>query len=289
MPLSLAIKTLLKRTLSDSQRRTLKYLPAKLLWSRDLPRLARWFGTDKEGGHHYTQHYQRHFAPLRRKPLNLLEIGIGGDSSPQRGGQSLRMWKAYFPQARIFGVDIYDKSCHEEPRIKTFRGDQVDAKFLRGLVRQIGTPDIIIDDGSHRNEHVIATFHILFPLLGPNGIYVIEDLQTSYWTQDVGDGWDGSTDLAAPHTSMNFLKSLVDGLNYEEFVADDYTPTYFDRHIVAVHFYHNLVFIYKGLNNEGSNLLGKRFQLDDESSHALHPQTLTSDFAGTVRHPSPPS
>jgi len=57
---------------------------------------------------------------------------------------------------------------------------------------------------------------------------------------------------------MNFFKSLIDGLNYEEFTLDEYVPTYFDRHIVAMHFYHNLVFIYKGLNNEGSSVLRKR-------------------------------
>jgi hypothetical protein len=272
MALSTRIKTLLKSTLSDSQRCAVKHVLAMLLWRHNLLRLARWFGTDKEGAHHYTRHYQRHFAPLRRKRLNVLEIGIGGDASPQRGGQSLRMWKAYFPQARIFGIDIYDKLCHEERRIKTFRGNQADADFLKAVARQIGTIDIIIDDGSHRNEHVIASFRTLFPLLSPNGIYVIEDLQTSYWSQDVGDGWDGSTDLTAPHTSMNFLKSLVDGLNYEEFVADDYTPTYFDRHIVAIHFYHNLAFIYKGLNNEGSNLLGKRFQRQTKSEGTVSEQ-----------------
>jgi hypothetical protein len=62
------------------------------------------------------------------------------------------------------------------------------------------------------------------------------------------------------HTSMNYFKTLVDGLNYEEFTLGEYAPTYFDRHITSMHFYHNLVFIYKGQNNEGSNLYGNRFQ-----------------------------
>jgi demethylmacrocin O-methyltransferase len=71
--------------------------------------------------------------------------------------------------------------------------------------------------------------------------------------------WGGASDLNAPHTSVNFLKSLVDCLNYEEFTLEGYKPSYFDRHIVGMHFYHNLAFIQKGDNDEGSNWLGKRF------------------------------
>ena len=55
--------------------------------------------------------------------------------------------------------------------------------------------------------------------------------------------WVGPKELNASHTSMNFLKTLVDGLNYEEFTLDSYTTTYFDKNIISVYFYHNLVFI----------------------------------------------
>ncbi len=56
---------------------------------------------------------------------------------------------------------------------------------------------------------------------------------------------------------MGFFKKLTDGLNYAEFDRDHFEPSYYDKHIVAMHFYHNIVFIQKGLNNEGSNLLRK--------------------------------
>ncbi len=52
---------------------------------------------------------------------------------------------------------------------------------------------------------------------------------------------------------MGFFKSLVDGLNYEEFIKPGYVPSYYDKNIIAMTFYHNLVFIQKGKNNEGSN------------------------------------
>lgn len=259
MKILTAVKRQLKNKLNDSQKRLAKHFVYSLLYKNDLAKLAVAFGTDKEGDHHYAKHYQRHFEPLRHKKLNILEIGIGEGENPKGGGTSLRMWKVFFPNSRIFGVDIYDKSYHDDHRIKTFKGSQVDEIFLKEVVREIGTVDIIIDDGSHLNEHMIKTFKILFPFLSSNGIYVMEDLQTSYWETFAGQRWDGSKNLAAPHTSMNFLKSLIDGLNHEEFMQDDYAPGYFDRHIVSIHFYHNLAFIYKGLNNEGSNILGKRF------------------------------
>jgi len=227
--------------------RWLQHIVYRMLIGRNLRALATVYYTDKWNDHWYAQHYERHFAPLQKKPLTILEIGVGGEDDPEGGGGSLRMWRTYFPKGRIYGIDIFDKSLHNERRIKTFHGSQVDEEFFDKVVAEIGRPDIVIDDGSHRNEHVIKTFHKLFPLLSDTGIYVVEDTQTSYWP-----GWLGgsSEDLNSQKTSMGFLKSLVDGLNYEEFARHGYTPSYFDKHIVAMHFYHNLVFVYKGMNEE---------------------------------------
>jgi len=55
--------------------------------------------------------------------------------------------------------------------------------------------------------------------------------------------------------SVEADKSLVDCLNYEEFIRPGYVPSYYDRNITSLHFYHNLVFIQKGPNQEGSNLI----------------------------------
>jgi demethylmacrocin O-methyltransferase len=161
------------------------------------------------------------------------------------------MWRSYFPRGRIYGIDIYDKSCHNERRVRTFLGDQTDASFLLRVIAEIGNPNIVIDDGSHINSHVIQTFQILFPLLANDGIYVVEDTQTAYWPQFGGT----SEDLAAAPTSMCMLKRLIDGLNHEEFIRPGYVPSYFDENIVSMHFYHNLAFVYKGRNKEGSNTI----------------------------------
>jgi hypothetical protein len=127
----------------------------------------------------------------------------------------------------------------------------VDETFLYKVTNDIGGIDIIIDDGSHINEHVIETFKILFPKLKDGGIYVIEDTQTSYWEEYGGD----SQDLNKPGTMMNYFKSMTDCLNNKEFINPGYQQTYFDRKIISMHFYHNLIFIYKGDNDEESNVV----------------------------------
>jgi hypothetical protein len=241
-----------QKKLSPEQRTRLRKHfaePLSALYCRNLRRLARIYGSDKWGGHWYCQHYERHLAHLRTKRITLLEIGIGGYADAKLGGGSLRMWRRYFPRGQIYGIDIEDKRSHDERRIHTFRGDQNDERFLVGVIAKIGKPDIIIDDGSHLNSHVVNSFRILFPHLADNGIYVVEDTQTSYWPDYGGN----SDDLQTAPTSMSLLKNLVDGLNYREFVRPNYVPSYFDKHIISISFYHNIVFIAKGLNNEESN------------------------------------
>lgn len=202
-------------------------------------------------GHKYAGHYDTHFTPFRYREINVLEIGVGGFHDPNAGGESLRMWKEYFPKAQIVSLDYYDKTAIQEDRIRIYKGSQDDAALLQRMSEECGGFDLIIDDGSHCCEHVLASFKTLFPLLKSGGIYAIEDLQTSYWKVFGGS----STDLSNPSTSMGFLKGLIDGLNYMELELPGYQPTYFDKHVVSMHFYHNLAFIYKGDNDEESNIV----------------------------------
>jgi demethylmacrocin O-methyltransferase len=213
-----------------------------------LTQLAGEFGSDKWGIHRYTPHYERHFAHVRDREMLVIELGIGGYAEDNEGGASLRMWKWFFARAQVVGVDIQDKSFVDEHRITSYRGSQTNRELMRRIVRRFGEPTIVIDDGSHRSSHVIKSFEVLFPMLADGGLYVIEDLQTSYWP-----AWGGSLDPNDPDTSMAMVKRLLDGLNHEEFLDESYAPSYTDLHVVAVHCYHNLVIIEKGDNREGSN------------------------------------
>jgi len=219
--------------------------------SANLPKLAVIYGTDKWGVHWYAKHYANHFRHLRRKKIVVFEIGVGGYEDPTAGGGSLRMWRRYFSRAVIVGLDYFDKSPHAEKRIRIYQGDQSDHELLKKIVAEVGRPHIIIDDGSHENRHVLASFETLFPLLDDNGIYVVEDTQTAYWPDAGGLRDVDHNDLS---TSMNYLKALTDGINHSEFRRPDYVPSYTDKNIVSMSFYHNLVFIQKGANDEASNL-----------------------------------
>lgn len=241
----------LKRFQALRFRRTQDAL-ARLFFRRNLKALSVINHSDKWGYHFYAPHYERHFKPYRKRPVTLLEIGIGGYDDPRVGGGSLRMWRSYFPKGRIAGIDIYDKKLHEEKRVRTFQGSQVEPDFLLEVINEIGRPDIIVDDGSHLNEHVIESFRLLFPELAEGGLYVVEDTHTAYLESKGGS----SQDLNATTSSMGFLKHLVDAVNHQE--IEGRQPQLGDGEIRGMHFYHSLVVIEKGRNDEpASNRVSK--------------------------------
>ncbi|POX49995.1 class I SAM-dependent methyltransferase [Streptomyces sp. Ru72] len=211
-----------------------------------LTDLALAFGSDKWGGHWYTPLYERYFEPYSEQQVKVLEIGVGGYRAVDAGGASLRMWKHYFRRGMIYGLDLFDKSGLTEPRLRILQGDQGDQEFLATMAREHGPFDIVIDDGSHFCHHVIASFNALFPHVRPGGMYVVEDLQTSYWP-----GWGGNVDPTASGTSMSMIKSLLDGLNHQEQMREGGSATLTtERLVTGVHAHHNIVFIDKGLNTE---------------------------------------
>jgi hypothetical protein len=242
----------------------------------DLAELSLHNGSDKWGIHYYTPHYMRHFGPLRDHPLTILELGIGGFGNPASGGGSLRMWKRFFPRAVLYGVDIFDKTAIREPRIHTIQGDLSEKGFLKSVGDGLGPFDIVIDDGSHNNPDVIVAFQNLFPYVRSGGLYVVEDLQTSYWP-----GYGGSSErLDDPGTSMGFLKRLLDGLNHEEQEPpESATPGYTDLTITGAHFYRSLAIFEKGVNAEGASpsWIPRTLMSYDEMTAADWGEGLTSD------------
>jgi mycinamicin biosynthesis methyltransferase MycE-like protein len=215
----------------------------------DLGALAVRYGSDKWGQTHwFTQHYERHFGPLRDAPLRLLEIGVGGYGDEQSGGGSLKMWRRFFRRATIFGLDVFDKSELNGPRLQVLRGDQNDPAELAALAEEYGPFDIVIDDGSHINEHVLTSFRALFPYLRNGGFYVIEDLWTSYLPGYGGD----DRDMNRSDTMIGLLKSAIDDLHHEELGdAPKQELSATEAGLVGVHVYHNIAFLEKGVNAEG--------------------------------------
>ena len=182
----------------------------------------------------FIQLYEKYFTPLRDSKINILEIGVDN-------GDSLRIWREFFSKANICGIDI-DKKNFKINNTNILQGDQSDLNFLRSLVSEYKKFDIIIDDGSHQAKHIIASFNYLFNYLSDNGLYVIEDLQTSYIPRYGGS----RINLKKKKSSMNFIKSLTDSINYEKNNRPFFKKNKFDGLIKSINFHQNIVFIYKG-------------------------------------------
>lgn len=231
----------------------------------DLKHLARIAGTKDFGGNGPTALYEALFRPRRWRRANILEIGVGGYDESGRGGtkgtpgrqpegKSLRLWRSFFPRAQIAAIDIYDKTHLSRGRVQVYQCSQVDQPGLDRIARIYGGFDIVIDDGSHLNEHQIRSFEILFPHLRPGGLYLVEDTQTSYW-EGFGGGPVGTP--AHARSCVSWFRGLVDGLNHAEFPEPGYRPTRYDREIVSIQFAHNLIAIEKGDNSGASNIIGR--------------------------------
>ncbi|HVS85444.1 MAG TPA: class I SAM-dependent methyltransferase [Gaiellaceae bacterium] len=202
-----------------------------------LDALALVYRSDKRTAHGFLPHYRRHLGPRRFSVRRVLEIGVGGYDDPYAGLASLRMWRTFFPRAHLFGLDVNEKAVGREPRITVVRGSQADAGTLDRLLELAGGAfDLVIDDGSHVNEHVRFTFEHLFPHVTPGGLYVIEDVETAYLERE-GGGAPG-----VPGTSVALAKDLVDGVN-REYVSADWRPSPVQELVSALHFYPNIVFV----------------------------------------------
>lgn len=159
----------------------------------ELCRLGELYHVDKcpMVNHSYTPFYHRILSELRNSTKVVLEIGIGNiplmkslTNINYKPGASLRMWRDYFPSAQIIGCDILKDVLFTEDRIATFLLDQGDSDSLRNLNDTIklhyGEVDIIIDDGSHQEKHMTLSFLELWKIVKPNGLYIIEDIQTPF-------------------------------------------------------------------------------------------------------------
>jgi hypothetical protein len=130
--------------------------------------------SDKSWFHFFTEFYNDYFDPLKNKSINILEIGI-------YQGSSLKMMKEYFPYATIYAIDINPEYVNKNygNRIKPYLCSQDNFSLFDTIFKDIKF-DIIIDDGSHQTLHQKKSLGHMFSYLNSGGIYVCEDLHTSY-------------------------------------------------------------------------------------------------------------
>ena len=224
---------------------------------------------------HYFDIYERYFAKYRNTDVTFLEIGI-------YNGGSLQMWKHYFgPKAKIFGVDI-NPECKklEEDQIKIYVGDQADKSFLKQLTEKIPRPDIVLDDGGHFMNQQINTFEVLYPFVAPDGIYMCEDMHTSYWG-NYGGGFK------ARGTFAEYSKYFIDYLHVKQ-SASLQKPhvAEFAKSAFGLHYYDSILVIEKRLREESQRqTTGKpSFPLDPKRTITQRIQAKFSEYSQIFRH-----
>jgi hypothetical protein len=131
---------------------------------------------------HYFPIYERHLSGGK-----LLEIGVG----------SLGMWRERGFEA--FGIDVDPGKSGEG----VFIGDQGDRNFLAEVVREVGPFDVVVDDGSHRDEDIWVSFDVLF---AASKVYLIEDM---HCCERVMDLIERMMDRAGLVSSIHFYPQVM--------------------------------------------------------------------------------
>lgn len=194
-------------------------------------------GTDKSSlDHSYTLLYEQYFESLRKLPVCLVELGV-------YRGHSLQMWSQYFthPLTNIVGIDnnLSRYGSISDRRVRTFTGDQ--AEIPTNLADRF--VDIVIDDASHISSKTIQSFGTWWEHLRRGGLYVVEDLVTSYdpvhFSHMEASSNPNQSPMLGGQTAVQFFRSRVDdvvGCPAQHRIFED---------IEWLHFHPNLVILKK--------------------------------------------
>lgn len=194
--------------------------------------------------HHYFKIYERHFNRFINKNPTILEIGVF------KGG-SIEMWNSYFNgKCQIYGIDINEKCLNipnvlKNNNIKIEIGDQNDRNFWKKYLKDKPKFDIVIEDGGHEMSQQIVTYEELIDHVSDDGIYLCEDLHTSYW-----QNWGG--ELRKKGTFIEYSKNFIDMLNYYHIQnkkkslkmldeKEDKIYNKFRRRINSIHYYDSII------------------------------------------------
>jgi len=183
---------------------------------------------------HYFPVYERYLSPFRRRTVTMLEIGVFH-------GGSLQMWKHYLGRrARIVGIDIESRVSDLPGRdIDIIIGDQSDEAFLAKLVDRYKAFDIILDDGSHFPEHQVASIEYLWPHLNEEGIYIVEDVHSSYRSGRFG------SDRGLGATFIDWLRKRIDDMHAWHSKESDFEVNDWTRTLGSIHLYDSIVVLKK--------------------------------------------
>ena len=208
----------------------------------------------------YFDIYHRHFQHLRGQKVNILEIGV------YKGG-SIEMWLEYFGKdnCNVFAIDI-EPACKVMEKsyenVKVFIGDQSNREFLKSVREQLPPLDILIDDGGHTMNQQIVSFEELYRCVKMGGVYLCEDLHTSYWPM-YGGSYNNPTSF------IEYIKDHIDHLN--GFYIQDAKYQKNDNTYItnSLHFYESVVVLEKHpskLSGPPTRIMNGNIKLDGSST-----------------------
>ncbi|HLQ19391.1 MAG TPA: class I SAM-dependent methyltransferase [Tabrizicola sp.] len=200
---------------------------------------------------HYLEIYDGLLAGWQGRDIRFLEIGVF------KGG-SIPMWQGFLGRdSRLVFLDI-DPACRDlaQPGTVVEIGDQSDPEFLDRVAQAHGPFDLIVDDGGHKMHQQITSFRHLWPQLRDRGLYIVEDVHTSYWP-----GFGGG--LREPASFIEFAKDLIDQMHSWYTEDDAGFPLHpLAREIGGIRFYDSLVVIEKRLKEPPVALTAQNGQVE---------------------------
>lgn len=156
---------------------------------------------------HYFEAYHNHFYRFRGKSVVFMEVGV------QSGGK-IPLLRDYFgPGFRYVGIDI-------NPGTKRFEGvdwvsieigDSTSPEFWSTMRTKYPHVDVFLDDGGHTMKQQMLTLEEMLPHVQPEGLYICEDLGTS-WSDERGPKTNFGGMPGGTVGNRTFLDSTTVGL-----------------------------------------------------------------------------
>ena len=175
--------------------------------ANELEIIGKQHKTDKIYAHGYHRFFNKELLEYKNmQHIGVLEIGV-------EDFNSMNMWKSYFRDAFIYGIDINIE--YKDERSEVFKGDQSDVNSLEIIKGKLNHPVFFInDDGSHIPEHQLLSFDYLFSnVLQDGGLYIIEDVEVSYWRTGHLYGYQANYGFGNKLSIVEKFKLLIDYVN----------------------------------------------------------------------------
>lgn len=138
--------------------------------------------------------YNDLFTDIKKDFLDILEIGI-------HNGDSIRLWDDFFCNGNIICLDINKNEKTEDLEHREKVTCLYEDAYSLQTVKKLSAKkfDIIIDDGPHTLESFEFFIDFYFPLLKDNGIFIIEDIIDTSWSQNLLDRLPKNVDKKIIH------------------------------------------------------------------------------------------